>query len=103
MSGALNLRDVNLTRSFKSTPDNAQLSLTYTDPATGQNKTCTDRCPLSTDPNVSAQDFIFTNGPKELTGLQMQLKEWIGAGAGLSSVQLLSDGSSYHWVIHAIR
>lgn len=29
-----------------------------------------------------------------MTGMQMQLKEWQGQGAGLSYVQLLSDGRS---------
>lgn len=80
--------------SFTSTPDNALVNLTYTDPATGQNQTCTDSCPLSTDSSLALQDFIFTDGPKDLTGLRMDLKEWIGAGAGLGSVQLLSDGES---------
>jgi hypothetical protein len=78
--------------SFTSTPDNALVSLTYTDPATGQNQTCTDSCSLSTDPNLAVQDYIFTNGPKDLTGFRMDLTAWIGGGAGLSSVQLLSNG-----------
>lgn len=65
--------------------------MTYTD-ASGKNATCWEHCPLSTDPTVSAQDFIFTLGARNLTGLQIQLKTWIGSGAGLSSVQLLSEG-----------
>ena len=83
---------IKLTYRFTSTPDNTLLSLTYTDPATGRNHTCTSSCPLSTDPALGIQDFIFTDGPREVTGFNMDLKEWIGAGAGLSSVQLLSDG-----------
>lgn len=67
--------------------------MTYTDPVTGKNETCWDHCPLSTESSISAQDYIFTTGPRNLTGLQMQLKTWIGDGAGLSSVQLLSDGA----------
>jgi len=66
--------------------------MTYTDPTTGQNATCWEHCPLSTNASIGAQDFIFTMGPQNLTGLQMQLKSWIGQGAGLSSVQLLSEG-----------
>ncbi len=82
-----------ISSSFTSLPDDTQLNMTYTDPATGKNATCWDQCPLSTDPTIAAQDFIFTDGPRNLTGLQMQLKAWIGKGAGLSSVQLLSEGT----------
>jgi hypothetical protein len=83
--------------SFTSTPDNTLLSLTYTD-ATGSNQTCTSACPLSTDPKLGIQDFVFTDGAREMTGFVIDLKEWIGAGAGLSSVQLLSDGESWETV-----
>ncbi|ORY24305.1 hypothetical protein BCR39DRAFT_326154 [Naematelia encephala] len=75
-----------------SLPDNTQLNMTYTDPTTGKNETCWEYCPLSTDATIGAQDFLFTDGPRNLTGLQMELKRWIGDGPGLSSVQLLSDG-----------
>lgn len=67
--------------------------MTYTDPVTGQNQTCAEHCPLSTDPSIGAQDFLFTNGVRNMTGLKMQLKEWTGEGAGMSSIQLLSDGA----------
>jgi hypothetical protein len=78
--------------SITSLPDYTQLNMTYTDPLTGRNETCWSHCPLSTDPNIAAQDYLFTAGPRNLTGLQMQLKGWIGDGAGLSSLQLLSEG-----------
>lgn len=77
-----------------SLPDNTQLNMTYTDPKTGQNATCWEHCPLYTDSSIAAQDFLFTAGSRSLTGLQLELKTWIGDGAGLSSVQLLSDGAS---------
>ena len=79
--------------SITSAPDNSVISLTYKD-SSGANQTCTDSCPLSVDSKVSAQDFVFTNGAMSLTGLNIHLKEWQGDGAGLSSVQLLSDGES---------
>ena len=85
---------IQLTSRFTSTPDNTLLSLTYTDPSTGRNETCTNSCPLSTDPDLGVQDFIFTNGAREMTGYNMDISAWIGAGAGLSSVQLLSDGEN---------
>jgi hypothetical protein len=78
-----------------SLPDNTQLNMTYTDPATGQNATCWEVCPLSTISSIGAQDFIFTDGPRNLTGLQMELKQWTGNGPGLSGLQLLSSGESY--------
>ena len=80
--------------SITSLPDYTQLNMTYTDPVTGKNATCWEHCPLSTDSSIAAQDFIFTAGARNLTGLQMELKQWIGNGAGLSSVQLLSEGES---------
>jgi hypothetical protein len=66
--------------------------MTYTDPKTGKNETCDAWCPLYTDSSIEAQDFLFTDGSRNMTGMQMQLKEWQGVGAGLSYVQLLSDG-----------
>lgn len=85
-----------LISSVTSIPDNIQLNMTYTDPVTGKNTTCWDHCPLSTDSKVGGQDFVFTAGARNMTGLQMQLKTWIGAGAGLSSVELLSPGKLFH-------
>lgn len=66
--------------------------MTYTDPKTGKNETCDAWCPLYTDSSIEAQDFIFTHGSRNMTGMQMQLKEWQGEGSGLAYVQLLSDG-----------
>ncbi|WVN85113.1 uncharacterized protein L203_100255 [Cryptococcus depauperatus CBS 7841] len=78
---------------FTVLPSYTELSLTYTNPSTGQTETCTTHCPLYTDPSISGQDFIFTNGALNFTGFQMQLKGWMGGGAGLGSVSLLSEGA----------
>ncbi|WVW84622.1 hypothetical protein I302_106656 [Kwoniella bestiolae CBS 10118] len=78
---------------FTSLPDYQELNMTYTDPKTGKNETCTDHCPLYTDPTISAQDFIFTQGTHNLTGFEIQLKQWTGDGAALGSVSLLTDGA----------
>ena len=74
--------------------------MTYRDPSTGLNMTCTDNCPLSNDSSVSAQDYIFTNGAVNITGLNIHLETWQGSGPGLGSVQLLSDGESTTLDLH---
>lgn len=74
-------------------PDNAVRTLTYLDPATRQNTTCSDNCPLSTDSSVLYQDFVFADGQLGITGVQINLKAWTGAGPGLHIFQLLSSGA----------
>lgn len=74
-------------------PDNTVLTLKYTDPVTGQAKACSNNCPLSVDPNVHAQDFLFQGGSRALTGFNIVLDSWQGAGAGINYIQLLSDGA----------
>ena len=75
-----------------SIPDNAVQQLHYVDPATGQNQTCTTNCPLSTNASVPYQDFTF-NSAVNLTGVQVTLSAWQGAGPGLHLFQLLSSGA----------
>ncbi|CAK9780806.1 hypothetical protein CC85DRAFT_314173 [Cutaneotrichosporon oleaginosum] len=74
-------------------PDNTVLTLRYTDPVTGEEKSCSNNCPLSTDANVYAQDFLFQGGSRALTGFNIVLDSWQGAGAGLNYIQLLSNGA----------
>jgi len=78
--------------SVTSIPDNTVQQLHYVDPATGQNQTCTANCPLSTDSSIPYQDFTFNNAVS-LTGVQVTLSEWKGAGPGLHLFQLLSSGA----------
>ncbi|CAE6426663.1 unnamed protein product [Rhizoctonia solani] len=73
-------------------PDNNVLELTYTDPATNQTRTCTDSCPLAPSSTALYQDFIFTTS-QQITGFQLRLNTWSGAGAGLHILQLLSNGA----------
>jgi hypothetical protein len=75
-----------------SIPDNAVQELHYVDPATGQSQTCTTNCPLSIDSTVPYQDFTFDNAVN-LTGVQVTLTQWKGAGPGLHLFQLLSSGA----------
>lgn len=73
-------------------PDGTLRTLTYTDPSTGQNATCSDNCPLSVLSTVAAQDFIFADGSLTITGVQIDINEWQGDSAALEYVQLLSEG-----------
>ena len=83
-----------------SIPDNTELELLYLDPPTQKNVTCTSNCPLFHDPAIPYQDFLITdnpmnglaNGVKQITGIQITVNTWFGAGAGLHMLQLLSDG-----------
>ncbi|KAH7905622.1 cortical protein marker for cell polarity-domain-containing protein [Hygrophoropsis aurantiaca] len=78
--------------SVTSIPDNTVQTLQYIDPTTGQNTTCTDPCPLSTDSGILYQDFLFAN-PVTLTGVLITLSEYTGAAPGLHILQLLSAGA----------
>ncbi|EGO00155.1 hypothetical protein SERLA73DRAFT_167973 [Serpula lacrymans var. lacrymans S7.3] len=78
--------------SVTSIPDNAVQTLSYVDPVTGQNQTCSTTCPLSTNSSILYQDFLFT-GPVTLSGVQITLSGWTGTSAGLHILQLLSTGA----------
>ncbi|TCD62606.1 hypothetical protein EIP91_006652 [Steccherinum ochraceum] len=78
--------------SLTTIPDNTVRTLRWADPSTGANQTCSDLCPLSTDPNVPYQDFLFDQ-PEDITGFQLTLSEWTGTGSGLHILQLLSSGA----------
>ncbi|KAH9045084.1 cortical protein marker for cell polarity-domain-containing protein [Lactarius hengduanensis] len=75
-----------------SIPDNTVQQLHFVDPGTGQNQTCTTNCPLSTNSGIPYQDFTFNNAVS-LTGVQVTLSAWQGAGPGLHIFQLLSSGA----------
>ncbi|KAG8826999.1 hypothetical protein FRC19_006237 [Serendipita sp. 401] len=74
-----------------SIPDNRVLTLRYNVPGSSETRTCSDECPLSTDPSVAFQDFVFE--ADSITGVLINLKEWAKDGVGLHLLQLLSDGS----------
>ncbi|KAI0793263.1 cortical protein marker for cell polarity-domain-containing protein [Abortiporus biennis] len=73
-------------------PDNTVQTLQFVDPHTGGNVTCNDPCPLLVDSTVPYQDFLFP-GVMDVTGFQLKLSEWQGAGPGLHLLQLLSSGA----------
>ncbi|KIJ49491.1 hypothetical protein M422DRAFT_27856 [Sphaerobolus stellatus SS14] len=78
-------------------PDNTPLTFNYVDPATLRNLTCSTSCPLGTNSSVLYQDFLFggiaASKAQSLTGIQVTLTQWQGAGAGLHIFQLLSSGA----------
>ncbi|KAF4587681.1 cellular morphogenesis protein [Ophiocordyceps camponoti-floridani] len=75
---------------FLAFPINGIMNLTYVDPATGQNATCTSECPLSHDANVAFQDFHFVNRVG-MNSFQIAISDWYGNGAGLAGIQLFHD------------
>ncbi|KAF8891660.1 cortical protein marker for cell polarity-domain-containing protein [Infundibulicybe gibba] len=78
--------------SLATIPDNGVQTLKYIDPTTGQNQTCSDECPLSTDSSILYQDFLFEN-TLSITGVQIKLSQFTGSGSGLHILQLLSSGA----------
>ena len=78
--------------SLTSIPDNTVQTLTFVDPATGLNQSCSDPCPLQTNASNLYQDFLFASDVA-LTGFQLKLTEFTGASSGLHLLQLLSSGA----------
>jgi len=78
-----------------SIPDNQVLELTYatdlSDPSAGT-ATCSDNCILAHNSSIPYQDFLFPEGTT-MTGFQLNVNGWYGAGGGLHLIQLLSEGS----------
>ncbi|KAG5977239.1 hypothetical protein E4U55_006964 [Claviceps digitariae] len=85
-------RDGRGTKTFRflAFPLNGIMNLTYVDPSTGHNTTCTSECPLSNDPNLKYQDFHFVNRVG-MNSFQIAISQWYGAGAGLSGIELFQD------------
>ena len=74
---------------------NSILELRYKDPATQQDVTCEQTCPLSNDPNIPFQDFYFVNQIK-MDSFRMEISEWYGEGAGLDGIEIFqTDIFSY--------
>ncbi|KAL5528412.1 hypothetical protein ACEPAF_7548 [Sanghuangporus sanghuang] len=78
--------------SLTSIPDNTVQTLTFVDPSTGLNQTCSDPCPLQTNSSNLYQDFLFADDV-QLTGFQLKLTGFTGSSAGLHLLQLLSSGA----------
>ncbi|EJD03004.1 uncharacterized protein FOMMEDRAFT_134152 [Fomitiporia mediterranea MF3/22] len=78
--------------SVTSIPDNTPQTLTFVDPSTGLNQSCSDSCPLQSNSSNLYQDFLFDDDV-ELTGFQLKLTGFSGSSAGLHLLQLLSSGA----------
>lgn len=74
---------------FFAFPINGIMNLTYVDPATGQNATCTSECPLSND-NGGYRDFHFVNRVG-MNSFQIAISDWYGDGGGLAGIRLFQD------------
>lgn len=75
---------------FTSFPINGIMNLTYVDPASGRNMSCSSECPLSDNPKIKFQDFHFVN-QVGMNRFRISMSEWYGSGAGLAGVQLFQD------------
>ncbi|KAL1836376.1 hypothetical protein VTJ49DRAFT_5231 [Mycothermus thermophilus] len=75
---------------FIAMPINGIMNFTYIDPATGQNASCTNECPLSDDKSVRFQDFHFVNviGMNEF---RIDISAFYGSGGGLNGIELFGD------------
>ncbi|KAF7560894.1 hypothetical protein G7046_g3262 [Stylonectria norvegica] len=74
---------------FLAYPINGIMNLTYVDPATGQNTTCTSECPLNSTSD-GFQDFHFVNRVG-MNRFRIAISDWYGSGGGLSGIELFQD------------
>ncbi|KAH7162863.1 cortical protein marker for cell polarity-domain-containing protein [Dactylonectria estremocensis] len=74
---------------FLAFPINGIMNLTYTDPDTGKNQTCTSECPLNDVGEY--QDFHFIN-QVGMNQFRIAISDWYGSGGGLAGIELFQDG-----------
>jgi hypothetical protein len=75
---------------FTALPINGIMNMTYTDPSTGRNATCTSECPLSDDPDVQFQDFHFVN-VIGMNAFRLDISAFYGRGGGLNGIELFGN------------
>ncbi|KAF5023865.1 hypothetical protein F66182_4069 [Fusarium sp. NRRL 66182] len=73
---------------FLAYPINGIMNLTYIDPESGSNVTCTSECPLRDDDGY--QDFTFVNRVG-MNQFRIAISEWYGNGGGLESIELFQS------------
>ncbi|KAK4189008.1 cortical protein marker for cell polarity-domain-containing protein [Podospora australis] len=75
---------------FTALPINGIMNMTYIDPATGRNASCTNQCPLSNNSSIKFQDFHFVNviGMNEF---RIDISAFYGRGGGLNGIELFAD------------
>ncbi|KAH7272342.1 hypothetical protein MRS44_002846 [Fusarium solani] len=78
---------------FLAYPIDGIMNLTYVDPDSGNNVTCTSECPLRND--AEYQEFTFVNRVG-MNKFRIAISEWYGNGGGLAGIELFqSDIYSY--------
>ncbi|KAF5619816.1 Pst1p-like protein [Fusarium sp. NRRL 25303] len=73
---------------FLAYPINGIMNLTYVDPESGNNITCTSECPLRDDEDY--QDFTFVNRVG-MNKFRIAISDWYGSGGGLESIELFQS------------
>ncbi|KAI7768515.1 hypothetical protein LZL87_000062 [Fusarium oxysporum] len=73
---------------FLAYPINGIMNLTYVDPESGNNVTCTSECPLRDDEDY--QDFTFVNRVG-MNKFRIAISDWYGSGGGLESIELFQS------------
>lgn len=85
-------------------PDSIVQTFTYLSDPTNPSSpltTCDWECPLSDNPSIPYQDFLFEDS-LNITGFQIDVDQWYGAGGGLHQVSLLSDGA-YSYAVDSLN
>ncbi|PQE29683.1 cellular morphogenesis protein [Rutstroemia sp. NJR-2017a WRK4] len=80
------------TKTFRYTamPINGIMNLTYIDPDTGSNSSCSSECHLSSNSSVKYQDFHFVN-MVGMDAFRIDISAWYGSGGGLDGIELFQD------------
>ncbi|KAJ4249393.1 hypothetical protein NW762_012244 [Fusarium torreyae] len=73
---------------FLAYPINGIMNLTYVDPDSGDNVTCTSECPLRDDDDY--QEFTFINRVG-MNRFRIAISDWYGSGGGLEGIELFQS------------
>jgi hypothetical protein len=74
---------------LRALPDNGIMNLTYTDES-GNKASCDSSCPLSSSTTEKYREFTMVN-PVGMRGLQIEILDWYGQGAGLNGIEVFQD------------
>jgi hypothetical protein len=74
---------------LRALPDNGIMNLTYTDES-GNKASCDSSCPLSSSTSEKYREFTMVN-PVGMQGLQIEILDWYGQGAGLNGIEIFQD------------
>ncbi|CAG7921972.1 unnamed protein product [Penicillium olsonii] len=74
---------------LRALPDNGIMNLTYTDES-GNKASCDASCPLSSSTSEKYREFTMVN-PVGMRGLQIEVLDWYGKGAGLNGIEVFQD------------